>query len=387
MAPDLLTFGEAVLTYKPAPDDSSASGLTAGASAVVQAVGGSELNVAVALAQLDSPANAISAPLRAGWVSMLPSGPLGDLVCSTASELGVEMAYVQRLPDTTIGTLHVVDDDGTGPRPLYQRRHSAFCTHADAASFEWAALLRGAEPPRWLFLTGITPLLSPGAASAWAAALEHVAAPGGGALGGSAAGGPYACVDLNHRPALGSLDDLWALVAPQLPKMTLLMLSEDSLTKLARRFGCWADADAGGDSTAAQHAAQRAAMSALRRLWKVPRRGVTLELTPLPQPYLHRLSMRAVSSAFLSYSQVPLLGCTFKRPWAEDGAASAATAAAAAPGAHKNVMAGGRIRRWSVVVFAGGEGSTEAVPVVHSPVQALGGGDAWVGGPPPSDCP
>jgi hypothetical protein len=106
---------------------------------------------------------------------------------------------------------------------------------------------------------------------------------------------------------------------------------------------------------------------------------------------------------------VPLIGCTFKRPAPLDGSAVGGglplglpclgLPAAAPPGSHgaaggvkgaeggvngaprqKNVMHGGRIRRWSVIVFAGGEGTTEATQVVHSPVQALGGGDAWVAG-------
>jgi sugar/nucleoside kinase (ribokinase family) len=230
----VLTFGEALLTYKPAPASSEgatlSSPLAAGVSTQLQAVGGSELNVAVALAQLDGPLN------KAAWVSMLPEGPLGDLVSTTASALGVDFSKVQRLPDTTIGTLHVVDD-GSGPRPHYQRRHSAFCTRANATSFAWAELLR---TPRWLFLTGITPLLTPGTAAAWAAALLAVPSTGGSQLSGSVRPSaqllepsvgdpPYACVDLNHRPALGSLEELWVHIEPLLPKITLLILSEDSV--------------------------------------------------------------------------------------------------------------------------------------------------------------
>ena len=49
-AADLVSFGEALLTYKPAAA-TEGEPLAAGASSVVQAIGGSELNVAVALAQ------------------------------------------------------------------------------------------------------------------------------------------------------------------------------------------------------------------------------------------------------------------------------------------------------------------------------------------------
>ena len=123
---------------------------------------------------------------------------------------------------------------------------------------------------------------------------------------------------------------------------------------------------------------------------------------------LHQAQRRAMGALRERFG-VPLIGCTFKRPAPLDGSAVGGglplglpclgLPAAARPGSNgaaggvqgaeggvngaprqKNVMHGGRIRRWSVIVFAGGEGSTEATPVVHSPVQALGGGDAWVAG-------
>ena len=46
---DLVTFGETMLSYKPAPPSSrNDMPLTTGASLIVQAVGGAELNTAVA---------------------------------------------------------------------------------------------------------------------------------------------------------------------------------------------------------------------------------------------------------------------------------------------------------------------------------------------------
>ena len=123
---------------------------------------------------------------------------------------------------------------------------------------------------------------------------------------------------------------------------------------------------------------------------------------------LHQAQRRAMGALRERFG-VPLIGCTFKRPAPLDGSAVGGglplglpclgLPAAAPPGSHgaaggvkgaegrvngaprqKNVMHGGRIRRWSVIVFAGGEGTTEATQVVHSPAQALGGGDAWVAG-------
>ena len=324
----LLTFGEALLTYK-APPVPAPQGVP-GASTVIQAIGGSELNVAVALAQLGSPS------ASAAWVSVLPTGPLGDLVVNTANAVGVDTSTVVRMPDSDIGTLHVVDD-GTGPRPHYQRHRSAFCLRINSETFAWARLLDG--KPQWLFLTGITPLLGAGARAEWCAALDALA---------TLAAPPHVCLDLNHRPALGSLDELWAVVRPHVRKLTLLMLSEDSLEAIARRESCWPSQDASSPAAAedARYLSQRSALSALR-----------------------------------AKLQVPLLGCTFKRPVASAADATAPDSATApARPLHKNVLCGGVVRRWACVACAGGEGSTMSTPVVHAPVQALGGGDAWIAG-------
>ena len=74
----VVTFGEAVLTYKPAEDEGETAQL---ARPMLQAVGGAELNVAVALARAGG---------RAAWVSVLPTGPLGEVVISTARAAGVD---------------------------------------------------------------------------------------------------------------------------------------------------------------------------------------------------------------------------------------------------------------------------------------------------------
>jgi sugar/nucleoside kinase (ribokinase family) len=54
---------------------------------------------------------------------------------------------------------------------------------------------------------------------------------------------------------------------------------------------------------------------------------------------------------------IPHLCCTFKRP-----------------------ETGGRQKRWSVVAHAFGMDSTEEDAIIHSPVEKLGGGDAWLAG-------
>jgi len=314
--PSLLTFGEVMLTYKPAP---GAEPIATGVSHVVQAVGGSELNVAAAYAQLDGPGSRSSS-----WVSIFPEGPMGDLVMSTADTLGVATEHVQRAADSDIGTLHVVDD-GSGPRPHFQRRQSAFCTQSSAETFPWSELL---AKPNWYFLSGITPLLTAGARAAWNASLDALPAAS------SAGTPPYVCLDVNYRPALGSFDDLWAVIKPQLSRVTFLMLSGDTLEKLATAEGCWEAPKA--DETL--YDVQVKALSAVRDRWGVP-----------------------------------LVGCSFKRPVAADAAATGG-------GRQKTVIFGGGTRRWSTVAFEGGVASTAEMPIEHAPIQALGGGDAWMAG-------
>jgi len=108
--PRILTFGEALFTFKssvsiPVPGGGDT------ASLCLRAIGGSELNVAVALARLGHDVE---------WTSVLPTGPLGDEVLVAARRAGVGVSMVPRR-DGEIGTLHVV---AGSKAPFYQRSHS-----------------------------------------------------------------------------------------------------------------------------------------------------------------------------------------------------------------------------------------------------------------------
>lgn len=104
----VLCMGEALLTFKHVPS-ALAHGQTA--SACLAAVGGSELNVAVALSHLG---------VRSSWASVLPAHELGDDVLKVAQHAGVDTAHVLRRHGD-IGTLHVREGSKT---PLYQRARS-----------------------------------------------------------------------------------------------------------------------------------------------------------------------------------------------------------------------------------------------------------------------
>ncbi|KAL3903130.1 MAG: hypothetical protein SGPRY_011800 [Prymnesium sp.] len=223
----VVTYGEALLTYKQAPAElciPNAKCLSTGASIQLEAIGGAELNVAVALAHLG---------VAAKWCSLLPHGPLGDRVANAADASGVDLSCCLRTPpscpssEQQLGTLHVVDE-GMGPKPHYQRLESAFCKGVGESTFAWADVLNGCS---WLHLTGITPLLGRGPRAAWSAALKAAKQVG-----------VQVFFDLNHRPALGTFEELWAAVEADISCISLLMLSEDALLKLCDRWAPSSDA-------------------------------------------------------------------------------------------------------------------------------------------------
>ena len=244
--------------------------------------GGAEYNVACALARLG---------VKASWLSALPQEE--TIVESTAIDSGVYVD-VQR-SDFTIGTYAV---DQVAKTVNYDRSNSAFA-HLNPDDFDWRTILTGA---RWLVVSGITPLLGDGPRSAW-----------GGALTFAELDGTLIALDLNHRPALGTIEELWAIVRPRMRMFHVLVLSPDSLAKIAEIEGL-------GRPT--NYEENISAMVELRRRFLIPH-----------------------------------LCCTFKRPETD-----------------------GRQKRWSVVAHAFGMDSTEEDAVIHSPVEHLGGGDAWLAG-------
>ena len=244
--------------------------------------GGAEYNVACALARLG---------VKASWLSALPQEE--TIVDSTAIDSGV---YVDvRRSDFPIGTYAV---DQVAKTVNYVRSNSAFA-HLNPDDFDWRSILTGA---RWLVVSGITPLLGDGARSAW-----------GGALTFAELDGTLIALDLNHRPALGTIEELWAIVRPRMRMFHVLVISPDSLAKIAK-----------------------------------------IEGLGRPENYEENISaMAELRRRFL----IPHLCCTFKRPETD-----------------------GRQKRWSVVAHAFGMDSTEEDAVIHSPVEHLGGGDAWIAG-------
>ncbi len=244
--------------------------------------GGAEYNVACALSRLG---------VASSWVSAMSNEPtqIEDL----AIESGVFLDIRQN--NFPIGTYLV---DQVAQTVEYNRNNSAFA-NLDPVDFDWRRILTGA---RWLVVSGITPLLGDGPRSAW-----------GGALTFAELDGTLIAMDLNHRPTLGTIEELWTIIRPRLRMFHILVLSPNSLARIAELEGI---------DTPTNYDENIEALAELRRKFLIPH-----------------------------------LCCTFKRPETDN-----------------------RQKRWSVVAHAFGMDSTEDDAVIHSPVENLGGGDAWLAG-------
>ena len=203
----LLTFGESMIRFAPLDESPPATATRAEPQPFLRSVGGDELNVAVALSKLGE---------RTRWISVVPQGPMGDVVVESGTANGVTVAG-PRPATGDVGTFTVLPEAKT---VHYQRRNGAFALH-DPATLDWPTLLGGLDGARpWLHMTGITPMVSPAARQSWDAAIL------------AAAAGVPMSLDLNHRKQLGTLAELWAIVEPHASKFEVIILSLEQLSGL-----------------------------------------------------------------------------------------------------------------------------------------------------------
>ncbi|CAE8708839.1 unnamed protein product [Polarella glacialis] len=306
----LVSYGEAMLRFEPASGREEWRGQPSATSPYIRSVGGDELNVCVALARLGR---------NTSWASVLPTGALGDVVSGCAEEAGVRLDSVVR-EGAEVGTFFVLPEEA---RVHYQRQHSAFCTQR-AGLFDWQAILaeRSSEGGRaWLHMTGITPMLGQQAASCWTAAIRAA----------SAARVPVS-LDLNYRPQLGSFDQLWSIVGPELQHIDVLILSVNSSELLADHLGL---------SSASEPEAKRQRGAA----------GLGAAAGEDDSEVLQLL--RAIRGKL----QGPAVTCCFKQRGSDK-----------------------QQKRWSAWVDGTGTHTTEATPTIHVPKDECGGGSAWAAG-------
>ncbi|CAK0799242.1 unnamed protein product, partial [Prorocentrum cordatum] len=206
-------FGEAMIRY--IPDSDEGPDPSPFASRWLQSAGGAELNVTVALARLGWPGH------LARWVSVVPRGALGDHFLSLLAQAypdgkGEGNLSMVRREEGDVGIYHVWP---AKHKLWYQRHRSAFGLMDPAwfgAAF-WAEILQEPAPgggPAVLQLTGITAQITQSTRAAWQNALAAAAAH-------KRAGWRVVTVlDINHRPALGPWEDLWALIEPHTSALT-----------------------------------------------------------------------------------------------------------------------------------------------------------------------
>lgn len=171
-------------------------------------IGGSESNVAVALARLG---------LRASWASRLPRNPLGLLVARRLRSFGVDLSAVRWVDDARMGLYFI--EPAPPPRRsqvLYDRAHSA-ASGMQPDDFDWSILDRA----RHLHLTGITPALGDGPAATVARAIREARARN-----------RTISFDVNYRARLWSVDAARVRLAPLVADVDLLICTREDARSL-----------------------------------------------------------------------------------------------------------------------------------------------------------
>ena len=194
---DLLTVGEALVSFR---TDAVAPGWTASAH-----VAGAESNVAIGVARLGHSAR---------WVGRVSDDALGAWVVATLAGEGVDVSRVVR-DQRQAGVMVLESPADHARRVTYVRRGSA------GSSLTPSDVLDALPGCRRVHLTGVTLALSE---SARQACVELARA--------AAVAGIAVSLDVNHRPALWSVEEARAALALVLPHVATVIASEDELPLL-----------------------------------------------------------------------------------------------------------------------------------------------------------
>lgn len=194
---DVVTFGEAMLRLSP-PDQER---LEQAVRFDVR-VGGSELNVAVALSRLGQ---------QVTFVTRLPNNLLGRMVANKAREHGVDTSHVVWDDQGRLGVYYV--EFGAAPRPtkvVYDRKGSTMSL-AQPGEIDWATIFRGATI---FHVSGITPALSDTAAEVVREALLAAKTVG-----------CRTSLDVNYRSQLWTREQARTCLAKLMASVDALILS------------------------------------------------------------------------------------------------------------------------------------------------------------------
>ena len=222
---DVVTLGEAMLRLSP-PDFHRLEQ----ANSFDAKVGGGELNVAVGVSRLG---------LQSAWVSKLPDNPLGRMVRNKAREQGVDTSNIVWSKSGRVGIYFL--EFGANPRAssvLYDRAGSAVSTLAPG-EVDWKKAFDGC---RLFHVSGITPALSKSCAEATFEAIKA-----------AKAAGAKVSYDVNYRKKLWTPEEDNACQVPMMEYVDILITTEEDTgvvfgirektyqevaVRLHERFGC-----------------------------------------------------------------------------------------------------------------------------------------------------
>lgn len=200
----VITLGELMLRLKAPGKQRLLQGPTLEAS-----FGGGEANVAAALAWLGHAAR---------FVTILPTGPLGDEALAGLRGDNVDTSAVLRKPGR-LGLYFLEEGGAQRPSKVVYDREGAPIASARLEDWDWNRVLQNG---RWFHLTGITPALSEAARQLSIQALDK-----------ARAAGLTVSLDLNYRKNLWKYGLKAAEVMPELAARADLLLGNEEDLQLA----------------------------------------------------------------------------------------------------------------------------------------------------------
>lgn len=192
---DVVTFGETMIRLSP-PDHLRIEQTTS----LNLSAGGAELTVAAGVSRLG---------LESAWISRLPDNPLGRLIANKGREFGVDVSHVLWADDERVGMYFV--EYGAEPRPThvyYDRAGSAFA-HIQPGMVNWEEVFRDV---RLFHVGGITPALS---GSAFESQKEAMMA--------AKKAGCLVSYDVNFRAALWTIEEARETQLPLMEHVDILI--------------------------------------------------------------------------------------------------------------------------------------------------------------------
>lgn len=168
---------------------------------------GAEANVCVGLQNLG---------IQTAYVTRLPKNDIAACAVATLRKFGVDVSHIA-YGGNRIGVLYM--EKGASQRPskvIYDRKHTAMC-EAQASDFDWNAVFSDAY---WLHFSGITPALS--------ASTPHVCMA---ACEAAKKRNIMISCDLNYRASLWTTDQARNVMEKYMPYIDLLIANEEDIEK------------------------------------------------------------------------------------------------------------------------------------------------------------